>query len=356
MGPDIYLLLSDFLNQFDVPCFDCHTETGQLQDPQAPMNQQYNYSRIAGGDTTITCPDNIARAFAFLTSNCGSTRSNCGSSTGSVHCLATISNFLINKWGFYSAAANNDPCSGCHNPHRAKRDPHTTIGRTDGSGNLMVSPVSRPSRHSKDNNVWDLWGDQSGETMRDYALTNGVPYQAPYRYNSTTTYEPDGSNITNGSNLFDTVTFCLDCHSQSAGGRKIINWGINGDIHGKASSHNCCDLGDKKAPYPADPASPTPYPNHVLSCLDCHEPHGSQNEQLLRQEVNGTNVAIITQTNNWWNFCSGCHTMKIDMVYHAGLNQNSTCVCHGHGQCWPGCGLPGCATDSGCTASNKHAF
>jgi predicted CXXCH cytochrome family protein len=337
-------------NQGSRFCYACHRDPGLSQ--QISMPYQYNYSRIAGGDNN-TCPAHIRGAFVFILDDCsGSRASICSSSYGSAHCLKDIQNFLANKWNF-PAGDDVQACSGCHNPHRAKRDPHTTIGRTDGSGNLIVSAVSRPSRHSKDNNVWDLWGDESGERMRDYA--GAIPYQAPYRYSSTTTYEPDGSNITNGSNLFDTVTFCLDCHSQSVGGRYAINWGTTGNVHGLAPSQNCCNLGDKKAPYPADPAAPTPYPNYVLSCLDCHEPHGSPNPMLLRQEVNGINVGTFSGTQ-YWNFCSACHTIYTGVIsgYHSGLTSSSSCVCHTHylGSsmgCWPASncnsfGLPGCAT------------
>jgi cytochrome c2 len=250
------------------------------------MPNQYNYSRIAGGDTTIATPNDIKEAF----------------NGASAHQLDSIQSFIRNKWNFSNTLADNNPCSGCHNPHRAKRDPHTTAGRTDGSGNLILSSVSLPSQHNKDNTLWYLWGDDAGERMSNYATNNFATYQAPYRYNSSTTYEPDGSStISNGSNLFDTVTFCLDCHSQSAGGRAIINWGSTGDLHGSAI-RKCCDYGDKLAPC-------NETTNYVLSCLDCHEPHGSPNPMLLRQEVNGTNVGIFAGSA-YWNFCSACHTIK----------------------------------------------
>lgn len=293
--PSIYLLLSDFVGQFNVPCFDCHTETNQLQDPTEPMNQQYSYSYIAGGDTN-TCPANINRAFAFITSDCTLSRANnCGSSLGSAHCLKDIAISLKNIWGFESVASGNDPCSGCHNPHRAQRDPHTITGRiVDGK---LVSSVSRPSQHT-DLTTWELWGDDVTERMNRYN------YQPPYRYNSTSTFEPDGYNISDATRTVDYVTFCLDCHQYAINGTAhtvaAINWGGNGDIHGAAPPQTCCDKGDKKAPY-------TDGINYVLSCLDCHEPHGSPNEFLLRQEVNGAQVPNFDM-HFYYNLCISCHT------------------------------------------------
>lgn len=291
-APSNYLLASGFLSQINVFCYDCHQETNQLQVPQAPMNQQWNYSRIAGGDTN-NCPNNIRRAFAFVDYS-GLPRDNCGSSFGSAHFLPDIASFLSQKWRFGSTKINIDPCSGCHNPHRAKKDPHTPTGRIiEGK---LVSSVSRPSQHV-DLTTWELWGDDATERMNKYN------YQPPYRYNSTTSYEPDGYSISDASRTVDYVTFCLDCHQYAINGKArdtiAINWGFNGDIHGAAAPQTCCDKGDKKAPY-SDGL------NYVLSCLDCHEPHGSPNEFLLRQEVNGTQVPNFN-SHLYYNFCLSCH-------------------------------------------------
>jgi hypothetical protein len=324
-----------FSDQNTAFCFGCHDDPTSGTQYQISMPNQYNYSHIAGGYNGTT-PNDVKEAFQ-QTSN---------------HDLTTIRSFIKNQWNF-PAGPDTDPCSGCHNPHRVEKDPHIAAGRIDGSGNLIVSSVSRPSRHSKDNNAWDLWGDENGERMRDYALTNGGTYQAPYRYLSTNTYEPDGSGtITNGSNLFDTVTFCLDCHHVGSGiGTSYeVNWGANGDVHGSASSPNCCNFGDKIAPYPNNP-DPSPYPNYILSCLDCHEPHGSPNPNLLREEVNGTQVpAIAAGSTQYWYFCSACHqNINTTVTYHSGLTPTSYCSCHVHTRCWPSSncnsfGLTGCAS------------
>lgn len=224
-NPSKYLLLSDFVSQFDSPCFDCHIEASQpqYQDPPDPMYQQYNYSRIAGGDTTIACPNNIGRAFAFVVSTCASSLAgNCNSSVGSSHCLANIAVFLVNTWGFSSVAANNYPCSGCHNPHRAKRN----------------YPCSRVSAHAN-LLTWDVWGDDAG-TLERMGGTGGLTpnYWAPKKLGGG--YEPDGSFTQDGSNTPNYANLCYDCHNSTNiiwstrlnRYLRKINWTATGDFHG----------------------------------------------------------------------------------------------------------------------------
>jgi hypothetical protein len=51
---------------------------------------------------------------------------------------------------------------------------------------------------------------------------------------------------------------------------------------------------------------------YVLCCTDCHEPHGSPNEFLLRTEVNGR-TGISTEPpeyydhGQWEDLCDSCH-------------------------------------------------
>ncbi len=365
--PSIYLLLSDFVDQFNVPCFDCHTETNQLQSPAGPMNQQYSYSNIAGGDTN-TCPSNINRAFAFVTSDCSFSRANnCSSSVGSAHCLKDIAIFLKNLWGFDSKAANNDPCSGCHNPHRAQRDPHTLTGRiVEGK---LVSAVSRPSQHTN-LTTWDLWGNDSTERMRNKAVSLGGIYCAPYRYNSTTTREPDScsapptdcsTDCSNGSNLVDYVSLCTDCHnstnliSSTRLGRYLyrIGWSAGGDFHGgRQRIDNGGDFsgtgeyGDLLEPYKSGGM-----PNYILSCTDCHEPHGSPNEFLLRTTLNGNAVNAAHAptgigSGQWFYWCQACHFFNfVPPPSHIAPIDPST-NCFQAGSCHRHCDVSNCSSNN----------
>jgi hypothetical protein len=326
-GPAKYELFRDlFTRQGSMFCYSCHG-TGDTQ--VQTLSQQFNYSRIAGGDNN-NCPTDIRETFRFV-DNSGNPRSNCGSNVGSAHFLDDIRDFLRNRWGLDDAKVNIDPCSGCHNPHRAQRDPHTSPGRIGADGKL-VSSVSRSSQHT-DLMMWELWGDDDTERMNKYN------YQPPYRYNSTNTYEPDGDATNDASRTVDYVSFCTDCHNTDPNqpwstrltrDLRQIDWSANGDIHGMAAPQTCCDKGDKKPPYSEGV-------NYVLSCLDCHEPHGSPNEYLLRQEVNSIQVPTITTLGRWYNFCSSCHTnLNTPLQKHVGgillIDPDSNCIgCHYHG-------------------------
>jgi hypothetical protein len=311
-GPDKYALFyTNHVSQTDNFCYKCHTDSSSLQ-AGGLVNRSYSYR--AGGWTADTLND-ILEAFRYGPPT---------STTSSSHRLDDIKTFINGKWGYTANYSN--PCAACHNPHRAKGDPANSPN-TAKSSTTRGWPVSRPSDHV-DKYVWDTWGDDTGEKMRDYV--GALTYQAPYRFGSTAAYEPDGSATTDGSNLTDYVTFCLDCHGQSPTpystrlGRYLylINWetsSIN-SMHGKY-------LGDesdntKKPPYYVSSGKAV---NHVLSCTDCHEPHGSPNYGfLIRREVNGGIASVTANTkSDWANFCTNCHYKD-----HAAT---SCIACHNHG-------------------------
>jgi predicted CXXCH cytochrome family protein len=327
-GPDFYLLFQDLWTspiQSNVFCYGCHKGAGSYQ---SGLLQNYSYSYRAGGDTTLTCPISVFDSFQFINNNGASQPNpNCpppvGSSVGSSHRLGDFAP-LAGKWGFSRNPNAVNPCSACHNPHRAQRDPHTSTGRI--VGGKLVSAVSRPSQHTN-LTTWELWGDDLGERMSDKASSLGGTYCAPYRHNSTTTREPDGcsasptdclTDCSKGSNLADYVSLCTDCHNSTniinstRLGRNLyrINWTTGGDFHGgRQRIDNGGDFsgtgeyGDVLEPYKSGGM-----PNYVLSCTDCHEPHGSPNEFLLRRTINGTaQLNPISSNGRWYSWCQTCH-------------------------------------------------
>ncbi len=340
-GPDQYLLFDDnATDQTTNFCYDCHKDTGSYQSGGAIVNRSYSYR--AGGWTSDTL-DDILEAFSFT-------------SPGTSHNLSDISTFITGKWGYDSYS---NPCVACHNPHSAQGDPLYAPNSAK-SSTTRGWPVSRPSLHSKDNNSWGLWGDGTGEKMSDYV--GALTYQAPYRYGSSTTYEPDGSTTQDGSNLTDFVTFCTDCHNStntiysSTLGRNLrtIDWvttggdvSSSGDKHGKNAATSGIDV---DAPYSSSSTG-----QYVLSCTDCHEPHGSPSVVLIRKEVNGTTLGTITTiaqpSSNDGNkelgyLCRRCHVDDYDYsggtvngweyVHHLSSDrpyvQSGSCgVCHGSG-------------------------
>ena len=307
-GPDLYLLFKDLWItpiQSNVICFGCHIEVGSYQSMFQRIN--YSYSYWKGGDTTLTCPDSIYKSFQFVNNN-GASQSNCGSTVGSSHRLGDFAP-LAGKWGFSRNTTAINPCSACHNPHKAQKE----------------FPCSRPSAHT---NIyaWEVWGDGSSERMSNKAASLGGTYCAPYRHNSTTTREPDGcsapptdcsTGCSNGSNLADYVSLCTDCHNSTniinstRLGRNLyrINWATGGDFHGGRQRidnggdfSKAGEYGDVVDPYKSGGMF-----NYVLSCTDCHEPHGSPNEFLLRRTVNGSRKDIISGNGLWYNWCQTCH-------------------------------------------------
>ncbi|MEW6419954.1 MAG: cytochrome c3 family protein [Nitrospirota bacterium] len=292
-GPDKYLLGYQNVPAF---CFGCHRDTGSYQTGGYIYNRSYSYR--AGGWTADTLND-ILEAFSFI-------------SPGSSHKLSDIKTFINGKWNY---TTDSNPCCACHNPHRAQGDPANAPNSAKTSG-TRGWPVSRPSQHSTDNNAWGLWGDVSTERMSNYTAS----YQAPYRFNSTTTYEPDGSTTTDGSNLTDFNTFCTDCHNatntiySTTLGRNLkkIDWettggdSSGGDKHGKnsATTNICID-----PPYYSTSSCTNTGLGKVLSCLDCHEPHGAPNNFLIRKEVNGNTLSgtVSTGTKDYGYLCMRCH-------------------------------------------------
>jgi len=261
-------------------------------------------------------------SFIFINED-GSPNSNCSVLSGSSHQLTSIRNFMQNKCGFGNNEIN--PCSGCHNSHRAQKSSYPV--------NIKgTSPISRPSQHATD---WTLWGDDPVERMSNYTSN----YQSPYYYNSTMTYEPGGDTISNGSNLPDYVTFCMDCHntaydSQISSSQKYNFTGNEINIfnpdwetispHGKSDGLQP-DSMNRKEPYKAGR-------NYVLSCTDCHEPHGSSNGMLIRKEINGSGSVNFTDWSNrddWLTICMRCHEPLNN--HNAGRPGTDPCyTCHMH--------------------------
>jgi len=342
-GPDKYLLFSpNYTSQTDNVCLKCHTDLDSYQTGGL-VNRSYSYR---AGRYTSDLLNDIREAFNYCSS------SGCGSPSSSSHNLDNIKEFITGKWNY---TADSNPCNACHNPHMAIGDPANApnSGKTLPRG---YSPVSLPSLHSKVTSDWGLWGDYyvgpglgNGERMNNY--TSG--YQAPCNNGTSTTctgYEPDGSSTQNGSNLTDFVSFCTDCHNATnniptshgslpnrvtPGYINKFNWA--NDHHGRHANTNYCGIG---GPPPTVSLLAAPYNGltncgqYVLSCTDCHEPHGSPNNFLVRPWVNngfndcpsgvcaaGTGPLSVTVTNygtgngpdgrenkEWVYLCGKCHT------------------------------------------------
>lgn len=248
----------------DNVCFYCHgtlTSSGQSVE-------NFDYSRTFGCGTS---GESGIRSTMNQLSN---------------HNLYDVYTWANGEFFWFSDSSN--PCDACHNPHLAK----------DNAGNprdTTFSALSKPSDHN------NLWGATTTETM---GSQYGLNYEPLFCPDSHSTREPAGSvsAYQGRENTPDYVGFCTDCHTSTANiystslGRylKKIDWGVGGDKHG-------AQLTDGHYPHNSN-AQPViggggliqpPFVlgnDYVLSCLDCHEPHGSPNVMLLRRRVNGGNL------------------------------------------------------------------
>jgi predicted CXXCH cytochrome family protein len=303
------LMLFDPAND-DNFCFKCHDGTSNVQDPAFSND---NYSKTFGGAATADFT-NVYDAFHASTSS---------------HDLAALLTWAEEnhpEWGFTS---NSNPCTLCHNPHLDKRNWLYP-------GDPTYTAIRRPSEHDSD--PGNLWGDDTDERMN----SSWSAYRPPY-YTAGSNYEPGGTSDHNGSKHPDYASLCLDCHSVSVNGLDSVNWtqvtsnDWIGGIHGEEWFDFHPTFGDVKAPYPLNT-------DYVLSCLDCHEPHGSSNPRMVRTTVNGVSGLTYELSNNALieTWCGACHEYAPAYTpMHFGFRQGY-CTggpgqddCHTHGGDYP---------------------
>jgi hypothetical protein len=310
-GPYQFLLFyqNNPSSQNDNFCFQCHKGVGSVQFGGIT---NYTYSKnFGGGAQTYT---NIYDAFNPL------------AGTASSHNLSDVlSHAITRNIGFTS---NNNACVVCHNPHTAQRNYPVALSGLGGVNTALRRPVDYATQNT------NLWGDEDlahsglNERMIDY----DTKYMAPY-YNGGLTFEPANDSTYNGSNLPNFVNFCVSqCHTRNdvystARGRNLtaITWEATGDQHGR--NFDPSGLGVTVAPYTNINF------NYVLSCTDCHEPHGSTNEWLLRTCVNGKDNISVPGPYRWLDFCTACHTVEEHYSpWDSTTNCNQSGVCHQHGK------------------------
>ncbi|SNR70437.1 hypothetical protein [Desulfurobacterium atlanticum] len=286
-------------------CFYCHSTTTDGSVQVGGIDNK-NFSATFGGYTTPSATS-IYQMF----------------NQASYHNLYDLHQFALGNAGsttlpfntFYKQQSN--PCDTCHNPHIVRANKRNVSDPT-------YTPLSKPSDHN------NLWGDDANETLA--ALTNA--YQPPYYYGSTTTFEPDGAADTpsnQAAKMPDYITYCTDCHNtvnkiySTTLGRELyeIDWFSNsGDKHGFRVADSDVGVGDTntaslKPPYDGSPIANANGAGFVLSCMDCHEAHGSQNLYLIREEINGKELGdgvqlydgnpVITTDNEIYKACANCH-------------------------------------------------
>jgi hypothetical protein len=293
-------------SQTDNFCFQCHKGTGSVQ---VGGIANYTYStNFGGGDPTFTT---IYDAF--------------NTATGSSHNLADVLNHVVRVGSDLGYTYDTNACLACHDAHLAQQNCPVT---DSGMGGVYTA-VRHPAHYGY--HPRNLWGDEDfassgfSERIKDYVPNN---YQAPY-YGDTsgTKYEPSGNaSPSDGSDLPNYKYFCTyGCHyradvwsAERGANLKSVDWANH--YHGE--SHQGGTTGGASI----DPYS-NPGFNYVLCCTDCHEPHGSENEWLLRTWVNGTEVSV-PGPGRYWYFCQACHTLN---QHFQPFDDTKVCSgCHNH--------------------------
>jgi hypothetical protein len=275
-----YLLFDDSnTDQGTNFCFNCHTAVGSYQ---TVLNRSYSYR--AGGWNGG--PIDVQAAFGQASS----------------HNLADIVDFAAapaQGWK-YKAVSQGDPadsnaCAVCHDPHLVQGDPanNPASGKINGSRGVAITKINSSP-------VALLAGTMDGYAPGLYLAPDCVVKGA----NGS---EPECNGTSDGTNLPDYVTFCTDCHDNSTttfGSQTLtpINWAATNEIHGQGNAVNTAML-PGNVPYTSGGTT------YVLSCLDCHEPHGSANLSLIRWEVNGVSWSptTIAAGNQMGLLCQQCH-------------------------------------------------
>lgn len=295
-------------SQTDNFCFQCHKGDGSVQD---------------GGITNHTYSTNFGGGTAIFTTIYDAFNPPAG---GSSHQLRSVKEHAKKVGSGLGYTSDTNACVVCHDVHVAQRNYPVT---DSGMGGVYTA-VRLPAHYAY--HPPNLWGDEdatSGENerMKDYVPNN---YQAPYYKNNPhdpNRFEPANNNYADGRNLPNYKNFCLNgCHYRNdvysierGANLTRVDWANH--YHGE--KHQGGDSGG---------ASKAPYSNHnfnyVLSCTDCHEPHGSENEWLLRTCVNGVNNISVPGPGRYWYFCQACHTLN---QHGAPWNDSYVCSgCHNH--------------------------
>lgn len=261
---------TNMYSESDAMCFSCHNSPGLVQ---TVINNDYGqgFGCSSQGETTIM----------------GSFNQN---SYHNLYDIYTYSNDTFSWFDEYSS-----PCSSCHNPHLARRNWANTH-------NPAFTAISKPT------DPFSLWGQS--ETMQS---TYGTLYEPPYCSGNSANREPDAiSSAEDGRRATpDYVGFCTTCHTtaevifSTTLNRNIrtIDWGGGGDKHGLRLMDGSVST---LPPYDFPPSGT----NLVLSCLDCHEPHGSQNIMLIRRRVNGEDIngaITFVESTDLGKLCAKCH-------------------------------------------------
>jgi hypothetical protein len=332
-------------------CFQCHSSAGGVEN--------YDYSATFGslilsGDSAVAVDSSGATQPSSILDAFNATHG---------HNLSDVYQYAINNPTLFpSFKAGSNSCTVCHDPHVARRNHSDPTDAT-------LSVISLPDEHG------DLFGDGDGDGLS----SDGDEGSSVSERMSRWAVAPEYVAPFNEADAVDTPdynTFCLYCHNEavattesyplhfgSVSGYVLpIDWfDIAGDTGDGNQTGTYVVPGDKhglniatgnaaiEAPF-GDPNDDSNLENDfILSCTNCHEAHGSDNDYMHRRVINGIPLGVIISgvTSALGQHCFPCHeedstirpngTMKWKDTHHGGPtasnNDNPYSVNDHSGQC-----------------------
>jgi len=200
-------------------------------------------------------------------------------------------------------------CAACHgNPHQlsmAEHNPHTMAGLNCSSCHTIHNPGKTPLRGS------------STERCLDCHTSTRAEFE-----------------LTSNHRVLEGVVTCVDCHQLT---QQLSVPFSDGLTRRCLACHN-----EIEGPYPYEHQATNAYSVEGGGCLECHHPHGSLFDRLLREPTTP--------------LCMQCHTVPTHQIAHGGVFAGEECTsCHAdiHGsfdnaQYFPPGAPPATCFQSGC--------
>ncbi len=238
-------------------------------------------------------------------------------------------------------------CLGCHDgydktlansPHRLSsemKSPAIKVG--------CINCHAGGEHHADDPSATNITnpGRLSGRKLIDVCSQCHVAHQEldNYGFDAHTNLEVKCTdchkvhNYNHGLLLDDKAQFCQRCHEETVSSfRRRSNHPVRQGVLTCLSCHRFTkrldanltyDLGRTCQDCHTDQAGPFPHEHDVVNaysvdgrgCIECHEPHGSENDKLLRQPVA--------------QLCMQCHVVPGHATAHDGIYAQHNCLtCH----------------------------
>lgn len=242
----------------DATCLECHSD--------------YDKSLIGSSHRLASTAGNPATKVACISCHSG----------WSTHLENPDRGTILNPTNLQGDSANK-ACTECHTPHRDMDnhgfDAHSTLQTNcaschkvhNNSGSLLVDDDAAFCRRCHQN------------TVTKFARRSAHPAAAG-------------------------AVSCLSCH-------RFVRRTDQNQMFGFASTCQSCHP-DQTGPYLHEHGAANAYMTDGGGCIECHDPHGSENDQLLKQPKG--------------QLCKSCHVEPAHNTAHGGVYAGIDCLtCHG---------------------------